>query len=143
MSQPFENLSLTNPDGAVAHVRGAASLTTWSTDNSIKEVSLDQLSAFDRITVTTRNNTYEIVVTSPRTAAVLVRGGHFFPELTMARLDGSSFGGNFLKTRSVNVGLRLEFILPGGRSVITTPVCSINVIPSIEEVASAEDPCAG
>jgi hypothetical protein len=132
MSQPFENLSLTNPDGESAHVRGAASLPIWSTNNSIEEVSLDQLSAFDRIMVTTRNNNYEIVVTSPGTAGVLVRGGHFFPELTTARLGGSSLGVDFAKTGSVTVGLRLEFIVAGGRSVITTPACSINVVRSID-----------
>jgi hypothetical protein len=140
MSQPFENLSVTNPDGERAHGRGAASLTIWSTDNSIEEVSLDQLSAFDRIIVTTRHSTYEIVVTSPRTADVLVRGGHFFPELTTARLGGSPLGVDFANTRSVTVGLRLEFILPGGRSVITTRVRSINVVQSIDEVV-AEHPC--
>jgi hypothetical protein len=132
MNQPFENLSLTNPDGEGAHVRGAASLPIWSTNHSIEEVRLDLLSAFDRIMVTTRNNTYEIVVTSPGMAAVLVRGGHFFRELTTARLGGSPLGVDFAKTGSVNVGLRLEFIVAGGRSVITTPVCSINVVRSID-----------
>jgi hypothetical protein len=140
MSQPFENLSLTNPDGEGAHVRGAASLPISSTDNSIEEVRLDQLSAFDRIIVTTRNSTCEIVVTSPRTADVLVRGGHFFLELTTSRLASCSLGIDVVKIRSVNVGLRLEFILPGGRSVITTRVRSINVVQSIDEVV-AEHPC--
>jgi hypothetical protein len=94
------------------------------------EVNLDQLSTFDRIIVTTQNHPYEIVVTSPGSANVVVRGGGYFPEFTAARLAGSSLGGSFLKTRCVTVGLRLEFTARDGRAIITTRVRSISVVPS-------------
>ncbi len=107
-----------------------SSLLTWSALEPIQEVHLDRLSAFDRIIVGTQNHSYEIIVTSPGSANVVVRGGHYFPEFTSVRLAGSSLGGNFLKTRCVTVGLRLEFTAPDGRAIITTRVRSIGVIPS-------------
>jgi hypothetical protein len=116
--------------GAEGVLLPRASLPAWSTDESIQEVSLDQLATFDRIMVTTQNHPYEVVVTSPGSANVVVRGGGYFPNFTPARLAGSSLGGNFLKTRCVTVGLRLEFTAPGGRAIITTRVRSIRVIPS-------------
>jgi hypothetical protein len=100
-----------------------------STDDWRDEVILDQLSAGDEIVVTTRNHTYEIVVTSPWTGDVLVRGGCFFPDFTVARFVGSSLGGSSLKMRSVNVGCHLEFA-NSGHPVITTRVRDVRVVPA-------------
>jgi len=118
------------PDSPIddGRVRDAATPGMWSTDDWRDEVCLDQLSAGDRIMVTTRNHTYEILVMSPGTGDVRVRGGRFFPELTAARLAGSSLGGSSLKVRSVIVGCRLEFA-DGGRPVITSRVRDVRVVP--------------
>jgi hypothetical protein len=88
--------------------------------------SVHQLNALDRITVRTRRSLYEIIVSSPATGDVLVRGGEFFPEFTSARLAGSTLGGSFLKVRSIHVGFRLEFSL-GPQFVLTSPVQTISV----------------
>ena len=91
------------------------------------EVSLGQLHAFDRIEITTRNHTYEVVVTSPDTGEVLVRGGTVFPQFTAARLNGSTAGGHLIKGRSVNVGVRVEFAIEGYTPVVTSRVQTLAV----------------
>ena len=101
--------------------------TPW-TAGGRDEVTLDQLSAGDRLLVTTRNHTYEIVVECPWTGEVRLCGGDFFPEFSTARLAGSFLGGSALETRRVCVGLRLKFVHEG-RAVITTRVRAIRVVP--------------
>ena len=120
---------MTNPSTETVAVPGAAVLSAWTTHDWRDEINLQHLAAFERIVVTTRNNTYVIVVTSPSTGEVLVRGGHFFPEFTAARLAGSSLGGSFLKLRSVNVGFQLEFTQEDADPVITTRVRTARVVP--------------
>src|SRR5205814_8474417 len=88
-------------------------------------VQVDDLSPLERLIVTTENSTYEIVLLSPATADVLVRGGAFFPVFMPARLAGSSLGGSFLKLRSVHVGFRLEISTARG-FIITSPVRSVS-----------------
>jgi hypothetical protein len=129
MRATAENPSVPDFAAGNASVRDAATPATAPDDDLRDAVSLDQLSAGDRIVVTTRNHTYEIVVTSPWSASALVRGGHFFPEFTMARLAGSSLGGSALKMRSVNVGCRLELV-ECGSPVITTRVRAVRFIPA-------------
>jgi hypothetical protein len=108
---------------------GAAAPTTAPWTEWRDEVILDELAAGDRILVTTWNNTYEIVVESPSTGEVLLRGGQFFPHFAIARIAGSLPGGSALKIRSINVRLRLE-IAQQKRVFVTTPVQSIRVVPA-------------
>jgi hypothetical protein len=93
------------------------------------EVILDDLVAGDRLLVTTCNHAYQVVVQSPWTGEILVQGGDHFPDFASARLAGSLPSGSALKMRSVNVGLRLEFVREG-RAVITTPVRAMRVLPA-------------
>jgi hypothetical protein len=129
MSQPSGNPSAldTNAEGVLLP---GASLPTWLTHEPTEAVNLNHLAAFDRIMVITQNHSYEIVVTSSGSANVVVRGGHYFPEFTAARVAGSSVGGSFLKTRCITVGLRLEFTSANGHAIVTTRVRAIRVIPS-------------
>jgi hypothetical protein len=132
MTRHPELLSSTNSDMEGPVLPANVSIPTWSTHEWVREVSLNQLCAFDRIIVTTGNHRYEIVVTSAATADVLVRGGDVFPEFTRARLAGGLLGLSCLKTRCITVGLRLEFAVPPGRRIITTRVRSISVVvPSV------------
>jgi hypothetical protein len=108
---------------------GAAAPTTTPWTGWRDEVILDELAAGDRILLTTWNNTYEIVVESPSTGKVLLRGGQFFPDFAIARIAGSLPGGSALKIRSINVGLRLE-IAQQRRVFLTTLVQSIRVVPT-------------
>ena len=93
---------------------------------------MDDLSALDRLIIRTQNSTYEVVVLSPSTGNVLVRGGAFFPVLAPVRLAGSSLGGSFLKLRSVHVGFRVEFNTPSGY-IITSPVRAVDLAPAVTD----------
>ena len=115
-------------------VPGAANLSAWTDHAWDDGVELNQLSACDRLTVTTMNSTYEIVLGVTGTSEVLVRGGAFFPEFTPARLAGSSLGGSFLKVHCVYVGFRIEFALES-TCIVTSPVCRIAVAPAASRAA--------
>ncbi|PYR04175.1 MAG: hypothetical protein DMG00_24390 [Acidobacteria bacterium] len=93
-------------------------------------MAIAQLSALDRVFVRTRNSLYEIIVSSPASGDVLVRGGEFFPEFTSARVAGATLGGSFLKLRSIHVGFRLELSL-GQSFVLTSPVERIDVATDV------------
>ena len=100
-------------------------LSAWSAHDWRGGIHVDDLIALECLVVKTENSTYEIILLSPDTAHILVRGGAFFPVFTQARLAGSSLGGSFLKLRSVHVGFRLELSTERG-FVITSPVRSVS-----------------
>lgn len=126
MEQNAKHLSV-SPTAGELGVPGVDILGTGPAFDRCDEISLGQLSAFDRIVITTRNHTYEVVVTSPDTGEVLVRGGTVFPRFTAARLNGSSAGDSSIKARSVNVGVRVEFAIEGYVPVVTTRVQTLAV----------------
>ena len=115
-------------------VPASALLSTWSAHDWRDGLNLRELSALDRISARTHYSTYEIVVVSPTSDEVLVRGGQFFPEFTPARLAGASLGTSFLKMRSIHVGFSIEFALDD-KVIITSPVRALHVnaapLPSV------------
>ena len=113
-----------------ATVPSAAVLSTWHSHRWDNGINLSQLAALDRVFVRTRNSLYEIIVSSPASGDVVVRGGEFFPEFTSARVAGATLGGSFLKLRSIHVGFRLEFTL-GQNFVLTSPVETIDVATDV------------
>jgi hypothetical protein len=110
-------------------VPASAVLSTWQSYAWRDGVQIDNLMAFDRVTVKTRHSTYEIIVVASGSAEVMVRGGEFFPEFTRARLAGCTLGGSFLKLRSIFIGFHMEFALGEG-VIITSPVRTIDVDPA-------------
>ena len=108
-------------------------LSAWSAHDWRGGIHVDDLIALECLVVKTENSTYEIILLSPDTAQILVRGGAFFPVFTQARLAGSSLGGSFLKLRSVHVGFRVELSTEKG-FIITSPV------RSVERAADPTDP---
>ena len=118
----------TTISGSPAGVR-ATTLDTWAAHDWSNGVLLHDLAPHDRLVVRTRNSIYDIIVTVPRTASVMVRGGTFFPEFTPARLAGSSLGGSFLKQHGVYTGFQMELVADD-RPVITTRVRTVSVLPS-------------
>ena len=110
-------------------VPAAAQFDVWTTYDWRNGVLITELATHDCVIVHTRNSLYEIIVTTPHTAEVMVRGGAFFPEFTSARVAGSSLGGSFLKLHGVYPGFQLE-IVPDGQPVVTTPVRSIVISSS-------------
>ena len=103
-------------------------LSAWSAHDWRGGIHVDDLIALECLVVKTENSTYEIILLSPDTAHILVRGGAFFPVFTQARLAGSSLGGSFLKLRSVHVGFRLELSTERG-FIITSAVRSVSRAP--------------
>ena len=102
-------------------VPAGALLDTWSTHAWSEGVLVDRLTALDRLNIRTRHSLYEIIIMSPESADVLVRGGAFFPEFTRAKVAGSSLGGSFLKVHGIYVGFRME-LSDGARMIVTSPV---------------------
>lgn len=115
-----------------APVPASALLSSWSGRDWRDGVHVNDLSPLDRLIVITANSTYEIILVSPASADVLVRGGAFFPVFTPVRLAGSSLGGSFLKMRSVHVGFRLELGTDSG-FIITSPVRTVAIAPPVTD----------
>ena len=86
-------------------------------------ISPRDLEPLTTLRVRTCNSHYRIVISHQ--TAIYVQGGRFFPESTDARLDGSSFGGSFLKMGWIGVGLCME-IWARGQRIVTSPVRSIS-----------------
>ena len=108
-------------------VAAAGFLDRWAAHDWRDGLRITDLLPLDRLVVQTLNSTYEIVVMTPGSADIAVRGGAFFPALTRARLAGSSLGGSFLKLHSIHVGFRLE-IVADGQPIITSPVQTIGMV---------------
>ena len=89
-------------------------------------VSLRDLEPLTTLLVRTCNSQYRIVTSQNTT--VFVQGGRFFPDVTHARLEGSSFGGSCLKVGWIAVGLHME-IFADGQRIITSPVRAIDWEP--------------
>jgi hypothetical protein len=101
-------------------------LDVWTERQWSNGVQVDQLRPLESLSVRTRNNVYELVVTDPSAGAVMVRGGAHFPEFTPARVCGSTAGGSLVKRAGIYVGLRLE-IERDGRRIVTSTVMSIDI----------------
>lgn len=87
-------------------------------------IHLESCPELEWITVRTFRSTYDIVVLSGDTGAVMVRGGKFFPEFHRATITGSMVNGITVKPRCISVGLSLE-LLVDEQSVITSRVQAI------------------
>ena len=77
---------------------------------------------FTTLLVWTRNSLYRVIVT--QWPEVYVQGGAFFPDPTLARVNGASVGGSCLRVGWISAGLFVE-IRSGGRHIITSPVLAI------------------
>ena len=117
---------MSTSSGPSSSVPASALLSTWTAHDWRDGLNLNEISALDRIEVRTHYSTYEIVVVSPTSAEVLVRGGQFFPEFMPARLAGASLGTSMLKMRCIYVGFRIEFALDD-HVIITSPVRTLAV----------------
>ena len=104
--------------------------TRWAEKDGIQ---VDELAKHDRLSITTVNNTYEIVVIHPETAQVMVRGGHYFHGDTLAYLSGSSLNSS-IKLHGIYVGCAIEFFV-GSRRIKTSAVRNIRVLKKSELAA--------
>ena len=108
-------------------IPAGAILDNWSKDLWKNGVQVDCMEDMEKLVIQTRNSLYEIIIIDGRSGEILVRGGHFFPELTPARLAGATLGGSFCKMRGIYTGFRMEINASGQRTV-TTPVESIRIL---------------
>lgn len=104
--------------------RPAIALDSWASHDWRNGLLVTSLAPLDRLLVRTCNHTYELIVTEPARAEVMVRGGRFFPEFARARVAGSSLGGSFLKLHGIYVGFRLE-LNDGTRTIVTSLVRAV------------------
>ncbi len=109
-----------------AIVSTSAILDRWATHDWRDGMHIGDLHPLDRLTVRTLNSTYEIVVVTPGSADVAVRGGAFFPTFSRVHVAGSSLGGSFLKLHTIHVGFRMELVF-NTRSIVTSPVQAISI----------------
>ena len=105
----------------------AALLDAWTGREWHDGLQVDRLCELDELSVRTRNNVYRIVAIAPQRGEVMVQGGRFFPEPTLARLAGCSLGGAFLKQRGIYVGFRMEIQI-GLETITTSDVQSIALV---------------
>jgi hypothetical protein len=126
-----EHQSTVVQPGANVSVPTSGMLSSWSTRDWSDGIHVADVSPLERLNVRTANSIYELIVLSPATGNILVRGGAFFPVFMPARLAGSSLGGSFLKLRSVHVGFRLELSTDRG-FIITSPVRSVAIAPAAD-----------
>jgi hypothetical protein len=69
-----------------------------------------------------------------RPPAVHVQGGAFFPDPTLAYIDGASFGGSCLRVGWISAGLFVE-IRSGGRHILTSPVLAVTTEQALSSIA--------
>jgi hypothetical protein len=117
--------------GASVSVPSSGMLSAWSARDWSDGIHVANVSPLERVNVRTANSLYEVIVLSPETGNILVRGGVFFPVFMPARLAGSSLGGSFLKLRSIHVGFRLELNTDRG-FIITSPVRAVAIAPAAD-----------
>jgi len=95
-------------------------------------VALDDVEPLTELMVRTLNSQYRIVVSDG--ADVILQGGQFFPEPVHAKIDGSGFGGSFLKIGWIGIGFCMEIFALGNR-IITSPVRDIRFTRAASIVA--------
>ena len=93
-------------EAAIVIVEPLEELALVTPDNTIDLESCDEL---EWIVVTTRSSVYDVIVLSGREGEVMIRGGRLFPEFRRAILTGSLLGRSAIKSRSICVGMHLEF----------------------------------
>ena len=104
--------------------RVTGTLDDWTSCEWLNGLQLEELGELESLSVRTQNSNYEIVVTSPASGDVLVRGGSRFPTFIPARVCGSTRGGSLLKRTGIYPGLRLELSL-NARRILTATILSV------------------
>ena len=91
----------------------------------------------ETIVVKTRTSVYELIVLRGDEGDVLVRGGSHFSEFRRVLFVGSTADGSSLHPRTIDIGLRMQFIC-GDRLVVTSAVQSLSRRPT----SAASTECA-
>ena len=89
-------------------------------------IDLHSLPAGTAVVVDTRHSRDRFVMRDGNGLNALVEGGHYFPQETIARVEGSTLGGSLLTIGWIGLGLFVELSF-GGKRIITSRVRSISV----------------
>ena len=120
-----DSWTILNPRRQTADVARAVTLDGFVEETgNIRGVYLRDVEPLTTLIVRTRNSCYRMIVS--RDTSAIVQGGRFFPDPTPGRIDGSGFGGSFLKVGWIGIGLRME-IFADGQRIITSPVRHISL----------------
>jgi hypothetical protein len=92
---------------------------------SVADVDVRSLPPGTKFLVETSNSRYHFEMLEDGWTA-LVQGGRHFPHVTVAAIEGSTFGGRLLKSGWIALGLFLE-MSAGGKEVVTSRVRSITI----------------
>lgn len=95
--------------------------TSFEADDGAHDLHLESCSELEWIVVRTRNSTYDLIVVSGDTGAVMVRGGQLFKEFVAATVVGSIFAGSAVQLRTIRVGCHLE-LCHDGKTFVTSRV---------------------
>lgn len=94
---------------------------------TISDIDLRVLPAGTRLSVSTQNSRYRLLMLDGSRCA-LVQGGRYFCEETDARIEGATPDGSSLRAGWISLGLRLELSVRGKR-IVTSHVRAISVEP--------------
>ena len=100
-------------------------------------IDLGSCAVRETIVVTTRASVYELIVLQGDEGDVLVRGGSHFTEFRRVLFVGSTADGGSLHPRTIDIGLRMQFIR-GNRLVTTSAAQSLSRRPA----SAASTECA-
>jgi hypothetical protein len=89
-------------------------------------IDLRSLPAGTAVVVDTRHSRYRFVMLDGSGWVALVQGGPYFPQETIARVEGSTLGGSLLKVGWIGLGWFVELSF-GGKRIITSRVRSISM----------------
>jgi hypothetical protein len=92
-------------------------------------IDLGSCAVRETIVVNTRASVYELIVLRGDEGDVLLRGGSHFTEFRRVLFVGSTADGSSLYPRTIDIGLRMQFIC-GDRLVITSVVQSLSRRPA-------------
>jgi hypothetical protein len=87
-------------------------------------IHIDSCAERETLVVTTRSSVYELVILRGERGDVLLSGGRHFTEFQPALFLGSTAEGGSLEPRTLDIGLRMRFIVADGLFV-TSAVQSI------------------
>ena len=105
-------------------------------------IDLGACAVRETIVVKTGASVYELIVLPGDEGDVLVRGGSHFTELRRVRFVGSTADGSALHPRTIDIGLRMQFIWED-QLVTTSAVQSLTRRPaSAASTVCAADPGA-
>ena len=92
-------------------------------------IHIDSCAAWETIVVNTRSSVYELIVLQHEDGDVLVRGGRYFMEFRRVLFVGSTADGGSVHPRTIDVGLRMQFICDD-RLITTSAVQSLRRTPA-------------